>query len=134
MSYPFLQLKKHSNAVKLSRRLNKEQIKKQLFDSFVYDDTNKKDLSARADVIKDYQEAVEIIKECKNIIRTNKKKILDFAYKQGKIFEKFNVGTTFKNLVEQFGISKSTIIFKINIVKLVDKYKDMVKSSVALNF
>ena len=81
MSYPFLQLKKHSNAVKQSRRLNKEQIKKQLFDSFVYDDTNKKDLSARADVIKDYQEAVEIIKECKNIIRTNKKKILDFAYK-----------------------------------------------------
>ena len=134
MSYPFLQLKKHSNAVKQSRRLNKEQIKKQLFDSFVYDNTNKKDLSARADVIKDYQEAVEIIKECKNIIRTNKKKILDFAYKQGKIFEKFNVDTTFKNLVEQFGISKSTIIFKINIVKLVDKYKNMVKSSVALNF
>ena len=134
MSYPFLQLKKHSNAVKQSRRVNKEQIKKQLFDSFVYDDTNKKNLSARADVIKDYQEAVEIIKECKNIIRTNKKKILDFAYKQGKIFEKFNVDTTFKNLVEQFGISKSTIIFKINIVKLVDKYKNMVKSSVALNF
>ena len=29
----------------------------------------------------------------------------------------------FKNLVEQFGISKSTRIFKINIVKLVEKYK-----------
>ena len=68
------------------RRLNKEQIKKQLFDSFVYDDTNKEDLSARADVIKDYQEAMQIIKECKNIIRTNKKKMTGFAYEQGKDF------------------------------------------------
>ena len=79
-------MKKHSNAVKQLRRLNKEQIKKQLFDSFVYDDTNKEDLSARADAIKDYQEAMQIIKECKNIIRTNKKKMTGFAYEQGKNF------------------------------------------------
>ena len=77
---------KHPNAVKQLRRLNKDQIKKQLYDSLVYDDTNKEDLSARADAIKDYQEAMQIIKECKNIIRTNKKKMTGFAYEQGKNF------------------------------------------------
>ena len=66
---------------------------------------------------------MKIIKECKNIIKTNKKEIIGFAYEQGKIFKKFKKDTKFKNLVEQFGISKSTIIFIISIVKLVDKYK-----------
>ena len=80
-------MKEHPSAVKQSGRLNKEQIKKQLLDSFVYDDINKEYLSAR-DTIKDHQEAMKIIKECENIINTNK--------------------TKFKNLVEQFGISKST--------------------------
>ena len=127
-------MKKHYNAVKQSRRLNKEQIKKQLIESFVSDDANKKELSARADAITDYREAMEIIKECESIIRTNKKKIIGFAYEKGKIFKKFKEDTNFKNLVEEFGISKSTIIFKLNMVKLVDKYKQMLTSSVTLNF
>ena len=88
-----------------------------------YNDINKEDLSAIVDAIENYQEAMEIIKECENIIKMNKKKIIGFAYEQVKIFKKFKEDTNFKNLVEQFGISKSTIIFKINIVKLVDKYK-----------
>ena len=62
------------------RILNREEIKKRLLDSFVYDDINKEDLSPRADIIKDYQEAIKVIKECENIIRMNKKKILGFAY------------------------------------------------------
>ena len=78
----------------------------------------------RVDTIKDYQEAMEIIKKCENIIRTNKKKTIGFAYKRGKNFKKFKEDANFKDLVEQFGTSKSTIIiFKINMVKLVDKYK-----------
>ena len=67
-------------------------------------------------------------------MKTNKKKIIGFAYEQGKIFKKFKEDTKFKNLVEQFRINKSTIIFKINTVKLVDKYKKMLTSSVTLNF
>ena len=101
---------------------------------FVYDDINKEDLSARADTIKDYQEALKIIKECENIIKKNKKKIIGFAYEQGKILKNFKEDTNFKSLVEQSEISKSTIIFKINIVKLIDKYKRIVKLSVTLIF
>ena len=127
-------MEKHPNAIKKSRRLNKEQVKKQLLVSFVYDDINKEDLTKRADTIKDYQEAMKVIEERENIIKTNKKKIIGFAYEQVKILKKFKEDTKFNNLVEQFGISKSTTIFNINIVKLVEKCKKMVKSSVTLNF
>ena len=105
-------MKKHSNAIKQSRRINKEEIKKQLLDSFAYDDINKEDLSVRADTVKDYQEAMKIIKKWENIIKTNKKKIISFAYEQGKSFKKIKEDKEFKNLVEQFRINKGTIIFK----------------------
>ena len=42
--------------------------------------------------------------------------------------------TKFENRVEQLKINKSTIIFKVNIVKLVHKYLKMLTSSVTLNF
>ena len=45
-----------------------------LFDSFVDNEINKEELSARADTVKDCQEAVKIIKECENMIKTNRKK------------------------------------------------------------
>ena len=57
-----------------SRRPNKEQIKKQLLDSFVYNENIKKeDLSARVDPVEDCQEAMKIIEEYENTIKTNKK-------------------------------------------------------------
>lgn len=60
-----------------------------LFDSFVGNEINKEELSARADTVKDCQEAVKIIKECENTIKTNRKNVMHFAYKQGKIFKNF---------------------------------------------
>ena len=77
---------------------------------------------------------MKIIKERESIIKTNKKKIICFAYEQGKIFKKFKKDTNFNNLAKQFGINRSTVIFKINIVKLVDKYPKMLTSSLKLNF
>ena len=124
-------MKKHPNAVRQSRRFNKEQTKKH---SFFYDQINKEDLSVRADNVKNCQEAVKIIKECENMIKTNKKIIIRFAYEQGKIFKKFKEDVKFKNLVEQFGVNRSTIIFEINIVKLADKSHKMLTSSVTLKF
>ena len=63
-----------------------------------------------------------------------KKNIKFFAYQQGKVFRKFKENRKFKNLVERFKITKGTIIFKVNIVKLIDKYPKMMTSSITLNF
>ena len=37
-------------------------------------------------------------------------------------------------MVQKFGVNKSTIIFKINLLKLDDKYPGLMKSSVNFNF
>ena len=81
-----------------------------------------------------YEEAINIIKEYQDIIKTNKKNIIFFAYQQGKVFKRFKENENFKNLLERFKITKSTIIFKTNIVKLIDKYPKIKTSSISLNF
>ena len=112
-----------------SRRLSKEEIKKRLIDSPVNNENiNTEDLNKRSDRVEGYEEAVNIIKEYKDIIKTNKKNIIFFAYQQGKVFRKFKENGKFNSLIKQFKITKSTIIFKINIVKLVDKYPKMITS------
>ena len=77
---------------------------------------------------------MDIIKESEDIIKTNKKNIIFFVYQQGKVFRKFKENRKFKSLVERFKITKGTIIFKMNIVKLIDKYPKTIKSSITLNF
>ena len=61
-----------------------------------------------------WEKAKDIIKEYKDIIKTNQKNVLLFAYSQGKVFRKFKENRKFESFVEQFKISKGTIIFKMN--------------------
>ena len=128
-------MKKDSDSTKQSSRLSKEEIKKQLIDSFVYNENiNTKDLNELEDRVEGYEEAMIIIKEYEDIIKTSKMNIIFFAYQQGKVFRKFKENRKFKILVEQFKITEGTIIFRINIVKIVDKYPKMITSSITLNF
>ena len=83
--------------------------------------------------MKGYEEAVNIIKEYEDIIKTNQKNIIFFAYQQGKGFSKFKENRRFKSLVERFKITKGTIIIKVNIIKLADKYPKIMTSSIKLN-
>ena len=57
-----------------------------------------------------------------DIIRTNKKNIISAAYQQGKAFRKFKEKKKFINLIKEFKVHETTIIFKINIVKLSGKH------------
>ena len=98
-------------------------------DSIVYNENiNTEDLNERPDRVEGYEEAVNIIKEYEDITKTNKKNIIFFAYQQGKVFRKFKENRKFKSLVKRFKITKVAIIFKIDIVKLVDKYLKMMTS------
>ena len=81
-----------------------------------------------------YEEAINIIKEYKDIIETNKKNVIFFTYQQGRFFRKFKENRRFKSLAKQFRITKYKVIFKINIAKLNDKYPKMMTSSITLNF
>ena len=82
------------------------------------------DLNKEADKILDPEKAAEIIKWYEDIIKTKKKAIINVAYHQGKVFKRFKEKEKFATLVSELGIHRTTIIFKINVFKLCEKYHD----------
>ena len=80
------------------------------------------DLNKEADKILDPEKAAEIIKWYEDIIKTKKKGIINVAYHQGKVFKRFKEKEKFATLVSELGIHRTTIIFKINVFKLCEKY------------
>ena len=118
-----------------AKRLSKEEIKKQLLDSMIIDEVAEfENLNKEAEEVQDPEEAAEIIKRYEDVIKTKKKGIINVAYHQGQVFKRFKEKQEFAKLVSELGIHKTTIIFKINIFKLCEKYLRLLKSSIGLGF
>ena len=92
------------------------------------------DLNKEAEEIQDPEKAAEIIKRYEDIIKTRKKGIINVAFHQGQIFKRFKEKKKFAKLVSGLGIHKTTIIFKINVFELCEKYRKLLKSSLGLRF
>ena len=58
-----------------------------------------------------------MVKEQKAIIRSQKKGIINAAYRQGCAFKKFKGSGKFVEKVKKIGVSKSTVYFGIKLVK-----------------
>ena len=56
------------------------------------------------------------------------------AFYQGEIFKSFKEKEKFQEMVKKLKIHKSTIIFKINVFKLIEKYPKLMRSSIILTF
>ena len=56
------------------------------------------------------------------------------AFYQGIIFKRFKEKEKFQEMVGKLKIHKSTILFKINVFKLIEKYPKLMRSSVTLTF
>ena len=81
------------------------------------------------------QDAAKIIHEFAEIIKNNKSDIVWLAYHQGKIFQKFRSKKRFVNyVVTKFKVSKSTIVFKIALCRLIDEYPRIKNSSLSLHY
>ena len=120
---------------KMTKRLSKEEIKKQLLDSMIIDEVAEfENLNKEAEEVQDPEEAAEIIKRYEDVIKTKKKEIINVAYHQGQVFKRFKEKEKFAKLVSELGIHKTTIIFKINVFKLCKKYPKLLKSSIGLGF
>ena len=120
---------------KKAKRLSKEEIKKQLLESMIIDENLEfDDLNKEAEEIQDPEKAAEIIKRYEDIIKTKKKGIINVAYHQEKVFKRFKEKEKFANLVSELRIHKTTIIFKVNVFKLCEKYPKLLKSSIGLGF
>ena len=134
--YFLLQLKKGSNNAKKIRTLSKEEIKQQLIDSIINNGKveREEELNEKADKVEKIEDAANIIKQYEEIIRTKKKNIVCIGYHQGKVFRRFKEKKKFIKLLKVFKVHETTMIFKINIIKLIDEDPKLMKSSVTLGF
>ena len=89
------------------------------------------DIEKTAKSVKSPEEAVINMEK---LIKSNKCNTLWIPYQQRQIFEKFKTNKSFIDMVKEFEISKSIILFKISIVKFVNKYPRMKKSSLLFIF
>ena len=82
------------------------------------------------------EDAAKVIHKFEEIIKNKKSDIAWLAcYYQGKIFQKFRSKERFVNdVVTKFKVSKSTIVFKIALSKLIDKYPKIKNSSLSLHY
>ena len=120
---------------KKTKCLSKEEIKKQLLDLMIIDKNLKfDDLNKKVEEIQDPEKAAEIIRQYEDIIKTKKKGIINVAFHQGQIFKRFKEKEMFAKLVSELGIHKTTIMIKINVFKLCEKYRKLLKSSLGLGF
>ena len=74
----------------------------------------------------------KIIKRYEDIIKTKNKGIINVAYHQGQVFKRFKEKKKFAKLIGELGIHKTTIIFRINVLKLCKKFPKLLKSSIGL--
>ena len=92
------------------------------------------ELKELAEKVEKPEVAANIIKQYQEIVRTKRKGIISIVYYQGKVFKRFRDKEKFVQMVSSLKIHKSTIIFKINVFKLIEKHPKLMKSSVTLNF
>ena len=111
----------------------KEEIKTKLLDSIIIDEVLEcKDLNKEAAEVQDLKRAAEIIKRYEDIIKTKKEGIINVAYYEGQVFQKFKEKEKFTELSTELGIHKNTIIFRINVSKLCKNHPKLLKSSIGL--
>ena len=126
---------KGSTDNKKAKRLSKEEIKNKLLDSMTIDKVLEcEDLNKQAEEVQDSEKAAEIIKQYEDMIKIRNKGIINAAYHQEQVFNRFKENEKFPKLVGKLGIHKTTIIFKINIFKLCRRHPKLLKFSIGLGF
>ena len=116
----------------LTTKKTKYEIKKELEGSIANGKKNENtDIEEITNNCTESQEDVaKVIHEFEEIIKNKKSDIVWLAYYQGKIFQKFRSKERFVNdVVTKFKVSKSTILFKLALSKLIDKYPKIKNSS-----
>ena len=116
--------------------MSKEYVYEKLQDSLINskEEIETKGLEKLIRTTDNSNDAIELVKKLDKLTKCNKSNILVWAYQQGKVFQKFKSNNKFVSAVTEFGISKTAINFKIDIVKSVESYSKMKKSCISLFF
>ena len=116
----------------LTTAKTKSEIKKDLEDPIANGEKNENtDIEEMTNnCMESEEDAAKVIPKFEEIIKNKKSDIVWLAYYQGKIFQKFRSKERFVNdVVTKFKVSKSMIVFKIALSKLIDEYPKINKRS-----
>ena len=116
----------------LTTKKTKSEIKKELEDSIANSKNNENtDIEKMTkNCMESEENAAKVIHEFEEIIKNKRNDIVWLAYYQGKIFQKFKSKEQFVNdMVTKFKVSKITIVLKIALSRLIDKYSKIKNSS-----
>ena len=129
------QLWGNSESSKKTKRLNKDEIKKQLIESITINKAVEiEELNEGAERVEKPEDVADVIKQYYEILRTKTKGIISVGFYQGKAFKRVKEKEKFIQIVGKLKIHRSTIVFKINVFKLIEKHPKLMKSSVTLTF
>ena len=111
----------------------KDKVKKELEQSIAKSGRNENaNMQEKVNGCKTNEDAVNAIQEFEQIIQNKKSDIVRLAYYQGQIFQKFKEREQFvSDMVLKFRMSKSTIVFKIVLKKLIDDFTKIKNSSLS---
>ena len=115
----------------------KSQIKKELEESIANGKRNENtDTQEKAEnCTANKEDGKKAIQEFEKTIKNKKSNIVWLAYYEGKIFQKFREKERFfSDMVLKFKVSKSTIMFKIALSRLIDDYPKIKDSSLSLYY
>ena len=101
---------------------NKEDIKEEIDESLVNDETDNIEIEEKARMVEKPEDATKVVQKFKEISSSIKKHIIWLAFHQGMIFEMFKQGQKFSNIIRKFGVSRLTILFKIVFAKRINEY------------
>ena len=120
----------------LKIKKTKTEIKKRLKDSIINSRKNENsDIQDKVNGCITNEDAVKTIQELEQIIQNKKNDIVCLAYYEGRIFHKFREKERFvSDMVLKFNVSKSTIVFKIALKKLMDHFPKIKDSSLSLHY
>ena len=120
----------------LKIKKTKTEMKKELEDSITNGRKNENaDMQDKVNGCISSEDAIKVIQDFEQIIQNKKNDIVWLAYYQGQIFQKFREKERFiSDMVSKFKVSKSTIVFKIALSRLIDDYPKIKDSSLSLHY
>ena len=117
-----------------AKQNNKTAILEKLMESVMNNEVDSEGIEHLSRNVDSLDDANGLFGRIEHIMKSKKNNMLILAYHQGVIFKKFKENSKFMCATANLKIGKETINSKIFIIKFLDDYLKMRKSSVSLHF
>ena len=103
-------------------RKNKYEIKEYLQESIINGSTNRNiEVEEKVNIVKTREDATKVVPEFEQSNNNIRSGITWFTYYQAEIFQKFKEKGRFLSMASKVSVGKLTIVFKVNLLKLINK-------------